>query len=73
MTTPALIQMRSEWRRRLFATYVGAADALQQQPRDLRLAVELALGHPQLLLGLRRSETQKHYLRQREADYDQTE
>ena len=31
---------------------MGAADALQQQPGDLRLPVKLALGHPQLLLCL---------------------
>lgn len=27
-------------------TYVGAADALQQQPGDLGLPVKLTLGHP---------------------------
>lgn len=31
---------------------MGAADAFQQQAGDLRLPVELALGHPQLLLRL---------------------
>lgn len=35
-----------------WATYMSAADALQQQPGDLCLPVELTLGHPQLLLCL---------------------
>lgn len=34
-------------------THVRAADALQQQPGDLRLPVELRLGDAQLLLRLR--------------------
>ncbi|TNN72241.1 hypothetical protein EYF80_017525 [Liparis tanakae] len=46
--------------RRPGATYVGAADAFQQQPGDLRLPVELTLGHPQLLLGLRSSKQSKN-------------
>lgn len=37
-------------------TYVGAADTFQEQAGDLRLPVELALGHAQLLLCLRRED-----------------
>lgn len=37
-------------------TYVGTADTFQKQAGDLRLPVELALGHAQLLLCLRREE-----------------
>lgn len=36
-----------------WTTYVGAADTFQQQSSDLCLPIELALGHPQLLLCLR--------------------
>lgn len=35
-------------------THVSATDSLQQETGHLCLSVELCLGHPELLLGLRR-------------------
>lgn len=42
-------------------TYVGAADALQQQSGDLCLPVKLTLGHPQLLLCLSVTKQKPHF------------
>lgn len=35
-------------------THVSATDSLQQETGHLCLSIELCLGHPELLLGLRR-------------------